>query len=264
MSESKYQDDEIKRRIEESLLEQGKGQTWKNKGNKEAKQSKLGQKKILQNSSINVPPIQLVHPPQLFAFPTFANFGQYQSFVKNLNINSGIKVNPQGLIIGESVKDSQGLTNENSTWSKSDINSESIKSNSLENDVDHFFEHALDLNKISEEETSSKSVNESKNRLNSEDINRFIDDLNKNKEIIQRSRDKITSTNMDLHLKTTKIKKSRETSPEMKLDCDLTKIPSFLNAYSYSNYFYQNNNRENKQDEKLIQDSYEQIKVFFN
>ena len=264
MSESKYQDEEIKRRIEEKLQEQGKSQVWKSKGSKEFKQNKSTNKKIPQAPFGTVPSLQLLTPPQLFAFPTFANFSQYHPFVKNISVNSGLKFNSQGLNLGESVKDSQGLLNENSSRLQTDIFSGNIKSKFEENEVDHFFENALNFNKISEkEEILTKSVKESKNSLSSEEIKRFIDDLNKNKEIIQRSREKITSTKMDLHL-TTKKEKSRENSPEMKLDYDVTKIPSFLNAYSYSNYFYQNNIRENKSEESICsQASDEQLKVFY-
>jgi hypothetical protein len=258
MAESKYQDDEIKKKIEERLVEKGKNQFWKGKTKLENKQPKSGvNKKYPINPSLNVPP-QMIQNPSIFgAFPNFANFGHFNPFVKNLSVNSVTNLTSKNYRnLDLSAKDTQDhTTSENSSVSYSKIPSLNIKSNVEKNEIDEFFDAALDVNKLPEREeiTTNFAINTNKNSLSSDEIKKFIEDLKKNKEIIQKSKEKMTSAKMELSLKASQKEiKSRDTSPEMKLDYDTTKIPSFLNAYSYSNYFFQNNS--NGKEEKYEED----------
>ena len=246
MSESNYQDEEIRKNIEEKLCKAGKSSDWKSKGKWDASRvGKPGFKPQDSKKSPNLP----VLPPSLATlanpyatFQNFANFSHFSNFVKNVNVNSGLTLPQSGLKnVGLSVKDSSQSATENSQRLTTNIQPLYIKSKLEEDEVDHYFNAALNLSKSVEKE--EKTVNATKNCLSSDDIKQFTDDLKKNKEQIQRSRDKITSTKMELSITTSqKDKKPRETSPEIKFDYDLTNMPSFLNANSYSNYFYQTNN----------------------
>jgi hypothetical protein len=263
MAESKYQDEEIKKKIEEKLADTGRNQFWKGKNKLDNKQPKSGGNKKNQiYPSLNVPSQIIQHPSVFGAFPSFANFGHFNPFVKNLSVNSVTNLNSKNFRnLDISAKDTlDNTTNENSSVSFSKIPTHNIKSKVEKNEIDEFFDTALDVNEILDKDENPRNFPyTTKNSLSSNEIKKFIEDLKKNKDIIQKSKEKINSANMDLSNKTSKkYEKSRETSPEMKLDYDTTRIPSFLNAYSYSNYFFQNNSfgkDNNKIEEKYEEDT---------